>query len=197
MAFHSSRPAIGKWIRLPVQPHRRSGHCRDDDLNGGLIFWRACPQRWPYVSRRHLAPEPVAGSAGRQRPAAERFTDPVCGSPRLTRRPGPPGRPRPLPDRRGRTAAAGKTELRSLLAGSQLRCGTVTGEGWIAKDGVGILAGVGIYGGQPLPHGFRYHIVLNIRGESYRLREKRQAGLFPSQHHLNTPPEEAGDNYRD
>ena len=38
--------------------------------------------------------------------------------------------------------------------------------------------------------------VLNIRGESYRLREKRQAGLFPSQHQLNTAPEEAGDNYR-
>ena len=29
--------------------------------------------------------------------------------------------------------------------------------------------------------------VLNIRGESYRLREKRQAGLFPSQH-LNHAP---------
>ena len=39
--------------------------------------------------------------------------------------------------------------------------------------------------------------VLNIRGESYRLREKRQAGLLPSQHHLNAPPEEAGDNYAD
>ena len=26
--------------------------------------------------------------------------------------------------------------------------------------------------------------VLNIRGESYRLREKRQAGLFPAQQHL-------------
>ena len=37
--------------------------------------------------------------------------------------------------------------------------------------------------------------VLNIRGESYRLREKRQAGLFPSQHHLSAAPEEAGDNY--
>ena len=36
--------------------------------------------------------------------------------------------------------------------------------------------------------------VLNIRGESYRLREKRQAGLLPSQH-LNAAPEEAGDNY--
>jgi len=36
--------------------------------------------------------------------------------------------------------------------------------------------------------------VLNIRGESYRLREKRQAGLFPSQPHLSVTPEEAGDN---
>ena len=39
--------------------------------------------------------------------------------------------------------------------------------------------------------------VLNIRGESYRLREKRQAGLLLSQHHLNATPEEAGDNYAD
>ena len=39
--------------------------------------------------------------------------------------------------------------------------------------------------------------VLNIRGESYRLREKRQAGLFPSQQHLAASPEEAGDNYSD
>ena len=31
--------------------------------------------------------------------------------------------------------------------------------------------------------------VLNTRGESYRLREKRQAGLFPSQH-LNATPQE-------
>ena len=38
--------------------------------------------------------------------------------------------------------------------------------------------------------------VLNIRGESYRLREKRQAGLFPSQQYLAASPEEAGDNYR-
>ena len=37
--------------------------------------------------------------------------------------------------------------------------------------------------------------VLNIRGESYRLREKRQAGLFPSQQQLNAAPEEAGVNY--
>ena len=39
--------------------------------------------------------------------------------------------------------------------------------------------------------------VLNIRGESYRLREKRQAGLFPSQQLLNAAPEEAGGNYAD
>ena len=30
--------------------------------------------------------------------------------------------------------------------------------------------------------------VLNIRGESYRLREKRQAGLFPSQQHISAAP---------
>ena len=35
--------------------------------------------------------------------------------------------------------------------------------------------------------------VLNTRGESYRLREKRQAGLFPSQH-LNATPQEDGAN---
>ena len=39
--------------------------------------------------------------------------------------------------------------------------------------------------------------VLNIRGESYRLREKRQAELFPSHQQLNATPEEAGDNYAD
>ena len=37
--------------------------------------------------------------------------------------------------------------------------------------------------------------MLNIRGESYRLREKRQAGLFPSQRQLSASLEEAGDNY--
>ena len=36
--------------------------------------------------------------------------------------------------------------------------------------------------------------VLNIRGESYRLREKRQAGLFPSLQQLRPGPEEAGGN---
>ncbi len=37
--------------------------------------------------------------------------------------------------------------------------------------------------------------VLNIRSESYRLREKRQAGLFPSHQQLNSTPEGAGDNH--
>lgn len=37
--------------------------------------------------------------------------------------------------------------------------------------------------------------VLNIRGESYRLRERRQAGIFPSQQLLNSAPEETGGNY--
>ena len=31
--------------------------------------------------------------------------------------------------------------------------------------------------------------VINIRGESYRLREKRQTGLLPSQHLLSSPAE--------
>ena len=39
--------------------------------------------------------------------------------------------------------------------------------------------------------------VLNIRGESFRLREKRQAGLFASQQHPAASPEGAGDNYAD
>ena len=39
--------------------------------------------------------------------------------------------------------------------------------------------------------------VLNIRGESYRLREKRQAGLFPSLQQLRPGPEEAGGQSRD
>ena len=36
--------------------------------------------------------------------------------------------------------------------------------------------------------------VLNIRGESHWVREKRQAGFFPSQQRLAASPEEAGDN---
>ncbi len=39
--------------------------------------------------------------------------------------------------------------------------------------------------------------ILNIRGESYRLREKRQAGLFLSQQHITAAPEEAGVTYAD
>ena len=37
--------------------------------------------------------------------------------------------------------------------------------------------------------------VLNIRGESYRLREKRQSGIFSSHQLLGTAPENANDNY--
>ena len=37
--------------------------------------------------------------------------------------------------------------------------------------------------------------VLNIRGESYRLREKRQAGLFSSHHLLGVAPESGNDNH--
>ena len=43
----------------------------------------------------------------------------------------------------------------------------------------------------------RHSHVLNIRGESFRLREKRQAGLFPSQQHPAASPEGAGDNHAD
>ena len=39
--------------------------------------------------------------------------------------------------------------------------------------------------------------VPNIRGESYRLREKRQAGLFCSHHRLGAAQENAHDNYPD
>ena len=39
--------------------------------------------------------------------------------------------------------------------------------------------------------------VLNIRGESYRLREKRQAGLFSSQHLLGNTPEDSSNPYPD
>ena len=42
-----------------------------------------------------------------------------------------------------------------------------------------------------------YSHVLNIRGESYRLREKRQAGLFSSHHLLGTAQDDANDNYPD
>ena len=37
--------------------------------------------------------------------------------------------------------------------------------------------------------------VLKIRGESYRLREKRQAGLFSSHHLLGAESENGDDNY--
>ena len=39
--------------------------------------------------------------------------------------------------------------------------------------------------------------VLDIRGESYRLREKRQSGIFSSHHLLNATPANGNDNYPD
>ena len=39
--------------------------------------------------------------------------------------------------------------------------------------------------------------VLNVRGESYRLREKRQSGIFSSHHLLGTTPANGNDNYPD
>ena len=39
--------------------------------------------------------------------------------------------------------------------------------------------------------------VLNIRGESFRLKEKQQAGLFPSHHLLGATPAKGNDNYPD
>ena len=39
--------------------------------------------------------------------------------------------------------------------------------------------------------------VLNIRGESYQLREKRQVGLISSHHLLSAAPENVNDNYPD
>ena len=39
--------------------------------------------------------------------------------------------------------------------------------------------------------------VLNVRGESYRLRGKRQSGIFSSHHLLGTTPANGNDNYPD
>ena len=39
--------------------------------------------------------------------------------------------------------------------------------------------------------------VLNIRGESYRLREKRQSGTFSSHYLLGATPANGNDNYPD
>ena len=36
---------------------------------------------------------------------------------------------------------------------------------------------------------------MNIRGESYLLRETRQVGLFSSHHLLGVPPENGNGNY--
>ena len=37
--------------------------------------------------------------------------------------------------------------------------------------------------------------VLNIRGASFRLKEKRQAGIFSSHHLLGATPAKGNDNY--
>ena len=42
-----------------------------------------------------------------------------------------------------------------------------------------------------------YSQMLNIRGESYRLREKQQTGLFSSHHLFIAAPEKVNDNYSD
>ena len=39
--------------------------------------------------------------------------------------------------------------------------------------------------------------VLNIRGESFRLKEKQQAGIFSSHHLLGATPAKGNDNYPD
>ena len=39
--------------------------------------------------------------------------------------------------------------------------------------------------------------VLNVRGGSHRLREKRQSGIFSSHHLLGTTPANGNDNYPD
>ena len=61
----------------------------------------------------------------------------------------------------------------------------------------GELLGDSVTSSAALDRLLRHSHILNIHGESYRLREKRQAGLFPSHQQLNATPEEAGDNYAD
>ena len=60
--------------------------------------------------------------------------------------------------------------------------------------GMGELLGDIVIASAVLDRLLHHSHVLNIRGESFRLREKRQAGLFPSQQHLAVSPEETGDN---
>ena len=66
----------------------------------------------------------------------------------------------------------------------------------IGRDGEwGELLGDTVIASAVLDRLLHHSHVLNIRGESYRLKEKRQAGLFPSQQLLSATPEEAGGNY--
>ena len=48
-----------------------------------------------------------------------------------------------------------------------------------------------------LDHLLHHSHVLNIRGESYRLRGQREAGLFSSRHLFSSGPENSNDNYPD
>ena len=50
----------------------------------------------------------------------------------------------------------------------------------------GKLLGDSVIASAVLDRLLHHSYVLNIRGESYRLREKRQAGLSPSEQHLGT-----------
>ena len=49
----------------------------------------------------------------------------------------------------------------------------------------------------PLDRLLHHRHVLNIRGENYRLREKRQAGIFSSHHLLGSAAKNSNDNYPD
>ena len=61
----------------------------------------------------------------------------------------------------------------------------------------GELLGDTVIGSAVLDRLLHHSHVLNIRGESFRLREKRQARLFPAQQPNVAAPEGVGDNYAD
>ena len=59
----------------------------------------------------------------------------------------------------------------------------------------GELLGDSVIASAALDRLLRRSRVLNIRGESHRLRGNRRAGPFPSHQQLNATPEEAGGNH--
>ena len=61
----------------------------------------------------------------------------------------------------------------------------------------GVLLGDTVIASAILDRLLHHSHVLNIRGESYRLREKRHAGLFCSHHLLGAATENGNDNYTD